>query len=136
MPTKILKKTAVILLPVGWLVLITALSLMPPDHLPKTGGWLPDIPHGDKIVHFFFYFLLVTSVRFAKTYTSGYTKACPWRLLVMAALYGGAIELLQGAYFGRGCDIWDEVANVLGAVVAIWLVPQRWHEQTAERIAQ
>lgn len=133
MQAKVLKKTIVIGIALGVLAAVTVLSLMPPSKLPDTGGWFTDIPFGDKIVHFCFYFCVVTAVRFAKTYTTGYTKACPVRLLVLAALYGGAIELLQGAYFDRGCDIWDEAANVLGAFAAIRVIPQRWHERLSAK---
>ena len=131
---KRIKNILVTLITVGVLAVVTALSLMPPRHLPSVGGWFTDIPFGDKIVHFCFYFTLVSVARFTRTYTTGYTKSCPWRLLIMATLYGGAIELLQGKYFGRGCDIWDEIANILGAIVAIWVIPQRWHERLANKI--
>ena len=133
---KRLKNIFVILIPLGILALVTSLSLLPPENLPSAGGWFTDIPFGDKIVHFAFYFCLITATRFAKTYTTGYTEACPWRLLVIATVYGGAIELLQGKYFGRGCDFWDEAANILGAVVAIWIIPQVWHERLASRMGR
>lgn len=124
------------LIPIGILIGVTSLSLMPPDKLPSTRGWFTDIPHGDKIIHFGFYFCLITAIRFARTYTKGYSKSCPWILISFAALYGGAIEILQGAYFGRGCDIWDEIANILGAIIAIWIIPQRWHERIAVKFGR
>ncbi len=126
---KSVKKSVVIAVPVAVLVGVTALSLMPPSNLPDTHGWFPNIPCGDKAVHFFFYFCLTTAVRFARTHTGSYDKHCPWKLLIMAAAYGGAIELLQGRYFDRGSDILDEAANILGAAAALWLVPQAWHEK-------
>ena len=136
MEAKILKNTLAAALAIGMIALVTVLSLMPPDGLPRGDWWFRRIPNSDKIVHFFFYFGMISAIRFAKTVISGYTKACPWRLLVFAAVYGGVIELLQGAYFGRGCEVWDEVANVLGAAAAIWAIPQRWHDKTAEKLGR
>lgn len=129
-----IKKGLIVLLPLTILLLITLFSLLPPEQLPQTAWWLRKIPHPDKIVHFFFYFSLITALRLAKTCLSEYTQACRWRLLILAALYGGAIELLQGAYFGRGCELWDEVANIAGAAAAIWLIPQRWYIRLSEKI--
>lgn len=134
MQTKVLKNSLVVLIPIAILILVTTLSLMPPDDLPKVKNWFKDIPYIDKFVHFCFYFALTTTVRFAKTYFTGFPKACAWKLLVMAAVYGGAIELLQEAYFGRGCELWDEAANITGAVVGIWVIPQKWHNRLADRL--
>lgn len=123
---KILKKTIVCALPVVILAAVTYLSLMPPQEI-RTDWWFAKIPYADKMVHFLFYFGVVSASRFSLSYFGHYTK--PWKiyLLLLAMSYGGAIELLQGTYFGRGCDIWDETANTLGALVAIWGIPQSWH---------
>jgi len=102
--------------------------------MPQPDWWLLKIPYIDKIIHFGFYFGMISAIRFARTYISEYTKGCMWRLLIFAAVYGGAIELLQGQYFGRGCDIWDEAANILGAIAALWIIPQRWHERLAGKL--
>jgi hypothetical protein len=131
---KRLKNGLVVLVPVVVLVGVTALSLMPPSKIPHAGGWFSHIPYGDKAIHFGFYFCLVTAIRFARTHAGKYDKACPWRLLAMAAAYGGAIELLQGRYFDRGSDLLDEAANILGAAAALWLIPQGWHEKLKLRI--
>jgi VanZ family protein len=127
--TKVVKNTIVLLIPLSILAVVTVLSLMHPDKLPGRESWLARIPYADKAVHFFFYFALVSAARLARTHFGKYTPACRWRLLIFAALYGGAIELLQGAYFDRGCDIWDEAADVFGAFVALWWVPQAWYDR-------
>ena len=115
--------------PASILIGVTVLSLMPPSALPHTGGWFSHLPYVDKAIHFGFYFCLTTALRFARTHVGKYGKNCPWKLLIFTVLYGGAIELLQGAWFERGCDIVDEIANILGAAAALWLVPQKWHEK-------
>ena len=126
---KNVKKSLVLAAPLAILAGVTVLSLMPPSKLPHPGGWFTNIPCGDKAIHFGFYFCLVTAIRFARTHAGKYDRSCPWKLLIFTALYGGAIELLQGAYFHRGADILDEIANILGAAAALWLVPQKWHER-------
>ncbi len=39
-------------------------------------------------------------------------------------LYGGMIELLQQHFFNRSGDVWDLVADVLGAIVGCWVYPR------------
>jgi VanZ family protein len=134
MQTKVVKKIIVAGSAVAILAGITVLSLMPPSRLPDTEGWFTKIPYGDKAVHFAFYFCLVTALRFARTHSGRYDKNCPWKLLIFTAVYGGAIELLQGYYFDRSCDLLDEAANISGAVVALWVIPQHWHDRLAAKL--
>lgn len=131
---KRLKKTIVFAIPIGVLAGVTALSLMPPSKLPHPGHWFTSIPYGDKVIHFGFYFCLATAIRFARTHAGKYDKHSAWKLLLLSAAYGGAIELLQGQFFQRGSDLLDEAANIAGASAAIWLVPQAWHEALNRKI--
>jgi VanZ family protein len=127
MQTKVVKKTIIVGLAAAILTGVTVFSLMPPTRLPEAKGWFTEIPYVDKAIHFAFYFCLATALRLARTHFGRYDRSCQWKLLIFTALYGGAIELLQGCYFGRSADILDETANILGAATAIWLIPQRWH---------
>lgn len=114
-------------IPIVVVAAVTVLSLMPPSAFQHAGGWFSRIPYIDKAVHFCFYFCAVTAARFAMTHAGKYDARRAWLLLILAAAYGGAMELLQGRWFDRGCDIFDEAANVLGAAAALSLVPQSWH---------
>ena len=129
MQTKVIKKAVIIGIAAVTLAGVTLFSLLPPSNLPDTGGWFTAIPYGDKVIHFAFYFALATVLRLARTHLGRYDRQFAWKLLIFTALYGGAIELLQGHYFGRSADLFDEAANILGAAAAIRLVPQRWHEK-------
>ena len=68
----------------------------------------------DKLEHFLAYFglagLAATALRAR--------RSAQWATLALIAL-GGALEILQG-YTGRDPDIYDELANTIGAVAG-WL---------------
>jgi VanZ family protein len=70
----------------------------------------------DKVAHFGAYglFALLLSAVFSE-------RRIRWAILLavfVAALYGGAMEILQGiSGTGRSSDLVDMVANLLGAVV-------------------
>jgi glycopeptide antibiotics resistance protein len=127
-----IKKTISVGIAITILASVTALSLIPLTRLPHTNNWFTAIPFGDKAVHFTMWFCLITAIRLARTLFGLYDRTCPWKLLIFAAVYGGGIELLQGHYFDRGADIWDEAANILGAVTALWAIPQRWHKKHSD----
>ncbi len=65
----------------------------------------------DKSLHFTAYFGLAGMA----TVVLGARKRALWAILGLVLL-GGALEILQG-FTGRDPDIYDEVANTLGAVV-------------------
>jgi len=92
----------------GWLgiALTLVVSLMPPP-LNESGG------HADKLVHLagytvlmFWWAQLVTRRR--------------WKLAVAVALFGLAIELLQGLTPDRQPDALDALANTSGVLIG-WL---------------
>jgi VanZ family protein len=64
----------------------------------------------DKALHFTAYFGLALMATIA---VRGDRRALAWMLGFIAL--GGILELVQGAT-GRDADVWDEVANTLGAV--------------------
>ena len=97
-----------------WAVVIFILCTLPGDNIPDPHL---NIPHLDKVVHFGMFFIMVvllcneleyqTRFRLRKIYTI---------TVVIAFLYGGAIEILQQHCFSRSGDVWDLVADVFGAV--------------------
>ena len=90
----------------GWLVLVTALSLMPAD-----AESLSMFPHADKLAHSLFYlgftFLLGWGVKMSK-----------WKLILSGTLYGILMEILQEWMgWGRIFDMFDILANIIGALI-------------------
>lgn len=101
---------------VGILIFIATCVLGPSD--------IPDMPEGvpwDKLVHFAMFFLL-SSVSIYDYYRlhNGSPNTFRWLFwgFVLPIVYGGIIEILQGRYFSRSCDIYDWLADVMGSLVA------------------
>lgn len=88
---------------------------------------VPDIPWDffiplDKVEHFLMYMGLAGVASFNYVYrTKG--NIIILRMIVFAVvlpiLYGGLIEILQANFFNRTGDIYDFMANALGAVCSI-----------------
>ncbi|MDE2630037.1 MAG: VanZ family protein [Alphaproteobacteria bacterium] len=76
---------------------------------PHPPGWTALV--WDKALHFTAYFGLAGMA----TVALGARKRALWAILGLVLL-GGALEILQG-FTGRDPDIYDEVANTLGAIV-------------------
>ena len=78
------------------------------------------VPQFDKLEHIGAYLLLTAWL------SAIYPKRWPWIALGFA-LYGGAIEILQG-YTGRDPDWFDWFADCVGAGLGAWY-PARWAQQ-------
>ena len=47
-----------------------------------------------------------------------------WWGALFCVAFGGAVELIQGAMaMGRGCDLWDFVADTVGVALSVALTP-------------
>ncbi len=104
-----------------WSLVIFLLCTMP---TPKTE--MPHlIPYTDKIVHWGM-FLLFSG--FAYSWLRKKTVFSPVvnyaLVLLLVAIYGAAIEWLQGEYFNRSADAWDWVADMIGGVCGLVFYPQ------------
>ncbi len=103
-----------------YIILITLLSLLKlslPEANSKIFGF-------DKIVHFCFYFgfnalIIITLIAYKVK------SVKKWLILttLIAILYGVAIEFIQ-KYVGRDFDIYDIVANSIGAISAAITISQ------------
>lgn len=101
-----------------YIILITLLSLLKlsiPEVNPKILGF-------DKIVHFCFYFgfnalIIITLIAYKVKSVN------KWLILttLIAILYGVAIEFIQ-KYVDRDFDIYDIVANSIGAISAAIII--------------
>ncbi|MBB3046434.1 VanZ family protein [Litorivivens lipolytica] len=101
----------------GYAAVLTGASLLP-------GTDLPVITYNDKVAHFGAYFLFAILAR-----------ALPlndrWRklLLPVLMLYGGLLEVLQGALIpGRHADPLDALANAVGASCG-WVLASRYWQR-------
>lgn len=107
----------------GWMVLITSLSLFSFSDEGERRIWFP---HLDKIVHFTFHvgILVLGALALNETHFQQWS----WRkritlLLVFSISYGLLIELLQWIMpFDRSAEFWDVLANLTGALVGGLLI--------------
>lgn len=98
-----------------WLGIITTLSLMPADV-----DTVSLFSHQDKLVHCIFYLGMAWFL--GRTgYMSGPLFAL--KLLIVAGSYGILMECLQGIMGrGRHFDIFDIIANIIGALIGTLLI--------------
>ncbi len=123
-PLLVLSKYIFTILFIGWLIIITSLSLFSFSDL-DTGTVL--IPYADKIVHFGFYsgFVVLGCLSVWERMQEDITLKKALKLLVIAAIfYGIGIEALQyGVTQDRTAEWTDVVANSFGACIGglgIW----------------
>ena len=111
------------LLYISWMVLITLLSLFRFSEVDVGEIAFPNL---DKIVHFVFYFFAVVLGMYCLAERRGdrFSVKKAWLALVLLSIgYGVLIEGLQWIMpFDREADIWDIVANSLGAVLGGLLI--------------
>jgi len=96
------------------IALVSALMLVP-LHAGASG---PKLPHLDKLVHLAAWFILAAAVWPAMR--ASLERSRSWRAGLIVAglgLWGGAIELLQGLVPSRSPDLWDALADLLGATL-------------------
>ncbi len=107
----------------SWALVIFWLSTLSVEK-PRVSSWLIYIPHVDKLVHFFMYFVLVTLA------LSDYLKTKPlavrqaWVLTALSCVvYGILMELVQSFLTShRTGDILDAISNALGVLVGVLLL--------------
>ena len=115
------KKAIFTTLFLGWVLVITGLSLF--DFSPDNKGI--EIPYLDKLVHFTFYFVFVVLGGMVLKYQKMNTK--PLRnlifLIALAIFYGLVMEGLQSLLpVDRTAEIWDVLANTIGAIMGGTLI--------------
>ena len=89
----------------------------------------PHIPNSDKVAHFLAFGLLATLM--CRLGHRG--RAAGWALLVTSA-FGVSDEWHQSFVPGRTCDVFDWMADTLGATVAVGLyVGWPWYRTLLER---
>ena len=118
-----LKKRKFTFLFIGWLVLVTSLSLFSFSSEGEDRIWFPNL---DKIVHIaFHFFLVILGVLFLKeNFRKHLSIGKRVSLLIGFSIgYGLLIELLQSIMpFGRTAEVWDVLANLTGAIMGGLLI--------------
>jgi|WetSurMetagenome_2_1015567.scaffolds.fasta_scaffold593733_2 VanZ family protein len=103
-----------------WALLILVLCSIPGSSIPKV-RWF-NIPNLDKIVHFLLYFPLAffLGAEFDLSKKTILRITGPLIVMLIIALYGGLIEILQGKFFiNRSADILDFLADVIGGLTGL-----------------
>ncbi|MCH7657640.1 MAG: VanZ family protein [Bacteroidetes bacterium] len=115
--------------PIVWGIFIFIMSSFPGDDIPRT--FLLNIPFFDKIIHFFFYFLLVILILHANlknnrflVFRSKHESVLNSRHFLSAFFlsffYGVLLEVLQYFVFVmRSADFLDISANAAGSFVGL-----------------
>lgn len=110
---------------VGWTLVIFLLMILPKSEIPNQG--LFGIKHLDKLVHaILFGFFVWFWFGYLQKSSGRKGPQLSWRLLALAVAYGTAMEFVQHYFTDRDFDIWDIVADTLGALlVTVVLVRQK-----------
>ncbi len=99
-----------------WILIITILSLSSFEDIDTEGI---NIPHLDKLIHFFFYFVAATlGILLIRERTKGQFNLT--RAIIISGLsviiYGIIIEVIQDTFTeNRSGELYDVLANSLGA---------------------
>lgn len=109
-----------------WAVFIMILCGIPGNELNKVK--LINIPHFDKMVHAFLYFVF-TILLISENNSQKMEMIIPMKAILIAALialsYGALIEIMQKTIFiNRGAEVCDMVANTFGFLLAAALYRQ------------
>ena len=116
-----MRKKAALLLALGYAITLATVSLITLKDLPNV-----HISFADKIFHFLAYSLFVVLWYFAFLYSFSFRQIKAIRYaFIWAVLFGLAIEILQDTLTAtRALDIYDALANTLGALIAsiiLWI---------------
>jgi len=102
----------------AWTLLVTLLTLMPGKDLPPVG-----LVGFDKLAHLGVFAVMVALHLGVGTTAPWQTSSRGVTVAGACALYGGLIELLQGALTAdRVADPYDALANALGCGLALLVV--------------
>jgi len=105
---------------IGWMMFITFSSL---SSFEGSGLSMFNIPYGDKIVHFTFYFVaaVLGSLFFVETKEERTTRNKYLKILAISLIFFGMlIEVIQETMtINRSGDVFDALANSTGVILGI-----------------
>ena len=117
----LLAPKTLLLLALVYTVILTGVSIIERDSLPK----VPIFPMQDKLAHFLAYFVLAVlwGAFWLRRKTPAFLNRFLPIMLVAAFIYGTIIEVLQGEITqSRSADVYDILANCLGMLVGSSLI--------------
>ena len=105
--------------------MVALVSFLTLDSDPLCGATIVLFPGADKVVHGLMFFAIGFSLHFDVFRTGKRMFFISLINIIAVALFGGIIELLQGAMAcGRSADFYDFIADTIGAAfgvaAAIW----------------
>ncbi len=103
---------------IGWTMIIFLLMIMPTDNIPSQG--LFDIAHLDKLVHMILFggFVWLWYFTLTKNQKSIPHSVVLKKVFFISSFYGISMEFVQYFFTARSFDIWDIVADIIGAGIA------------------
>jgi VanZ family protein len=107
---------------IAWTLAIFLLMIMPPNRIPNQG--LFGIKHLDKVVHICLFggFVWLWFMSRLNSNRNTFSTGVLTRLFLISAFYGIAMEFVQYFFTNRDFDIWDIVADIIGAALACALL--------------
>lgn len=112
----------------GWAIFVLRMTLAAPSGLSRF-GWLMAIPNVDKFVHIFLFG--VQTWFLAWGFWKNNVPTYGFWSVGLSVVFGIAIEIIQPS-FGRSADIWDALADSLGAGLAFFLFTQIFSKKTTK----
>lgn len=111
------------LLPLAWMAILFYFLTKEISTEPPTWAF----PHIDKVVHFGFFAILSWLWFIPAQWTLDLTPAKAASLgFVLASVYGGLTEYIQSTIPYRDGNLWDVLANSIGAATVFVPLLQRW----------
>ncbi len=99
-----------------WALLIFALSVMPGIQMPET------IVAPDKLGHLVVYGILNWLILNALRKSERFSEKTILLAFIGVSTYGILLEFVQWAFFpNRFFEVWDMIANIMGALTSIFL---------------
>jgi len=115
---------------IGWMVFVTFSSLYSFKDNELSNF---NIPYGDKVVHFIFYFVaaVLGSLFFIETKEEKSTRIKYLKILALSLIFFGiVIEVIQGTMtVNRFGDVFDALANSIGVILGIIIIFNQYQGQ-------
>lgn len=109
-------------LAVIWTGLLATSLLIPPSAFPRM-SWHAFLGF-DKLVHLGLFYMLVSLWLLYYEQLNRISRKLKSLVFILSVAYGGSLEYVQGAMaIGRNMDIADALANTIGALLGVILLP-------------